>query len=68
MTCNLSNLQYLMEAGLNKNQVIACTQPRRVAAITIAQRVAAEKKTQLGQLVSGAFVTDTVNNISDHYP
>lgn len=43
--------QYLLEAGLHKDQIIACTQPRRVAAITIAQRVAAEKKTEIGRLV-----------------
>ena len=30
--------------------MIACTQPRRVAAITVAQRVAQEMKTELGKL------------------
>ena len=31
--------------------MIACTQPRRVAAITVAQRVAQEMNTELGTLV-----------------
>ncbi|XP_062505278.1 ATP-dependent RNA helicase DHX33-like [Corticium candelabrum] len=40
--------QYLYEAGLSKNGVIACTQPRRVAATTVAERVAAEMGVRLG--------------------
>lgn len=43
--------QYLYEENVLGNQNIVITQPRRVAAITIAQRVAQEKQTQLGQLV-----------------
>jgi HrpA-like RNA helicase len=32
--------QFLLEAGYaNKGQTIACTQPRRVAAMSVAQRV-----------------------------
>ena len=31
--------------------MVGCTQPRRVAAITVAQRVAQEKQTVLGKLV-----------------
>ena len=45
-------LQFVLEAGLNKGYVIACTQPRRVAAVTIATRVAQEVKSELGKLVS----------------
>ena len=45
-------LQFVLEAGLNKGHVIACTQPRRVAAVTIATRVAQEVKSELGKLVS----------------
>ena len=41
----------LLEGGLAKGGIIACTQPRRVAAITIAQRVAAEMGTTIGGLV-----------------
>ena len=37
---------------MNKGHVIACTQPRRVAAVTIATRVAQEVKSDLGKLVS----------------
>ncbi|XP_064595084.1 ATP-dependent RNA helicase DHX33-like [Liolophura sinensis] len=43
--------QYLWEAGVNRSGMIAVTQPRRVAAITVAQRVAEEKKAELGKLV-----------------
>lgn len=43
--------QYLLEANVNKNAIIAVTQPRRVAAITISQRVAEEQGTELGQKV-----------------
>ena len=37
-----------MELGLGR---IACTQPRRLAAVTVAERVAAELKTPLGEIV-----------------
>ncbi|XP_077987856.1 ATP-dependent RNA helicase DHX33-like [Glandiceps talaboti] len=40
--------QYINEAGVAKQGAIACTQPRRVAAITVAQRVAMEKGVELG--------------------
>lgn len=43
--------QYLHEAGLSDRGVIAVTQPRRVAAITIATRVAKEMKCQVGDTV-----------------
>ncbi|XP_023688879.1 ATP-dependent RNA helicase DHX33 [Paramormyrops kingsleyae] len=43
--------QYLYEAGIGRQGIIAITQPRRVAAISLAGRVAEEKKTQLGKLV-----------------
>ncbi|XP_070532623.1 ATP-dependent RNA helicase DHX33-like [Ptychodera flava] len=43
--------QYVSEAGLVKNAMIACTQPRRVAAITVAQRVAMEMNVELGKEV-----------------
>jgi len=45
--------QYLLEAGwASGNNVIACTQPRRVAATSVASRVAAEVGTVLGDEVS----------------
>lgn len=44
---------YLFEAGWAANgNVIACTQPRRVAATSVAGRVAAEVGTVLGDEVS----------------
>ncbi|XP_060901835.1 probable ATP-dependent RNA helicase DHX40 [Labrus mixtus] len=43
--------QYLHEAGVSKDGTIGVTQPRRVAAITVAQRVAQEMKCTLGREV-----------------
>ncbi|PRW45383.1 ATP-dependent RNA helicase dhx8 isoform A [Chlorella sorokiniana] len=40
--------RYLHDAGLAQGGAIACTQPRRVAAVTVAQRVAEEMGTELG--------------------
>ncbi|CAI2182999.1 13767_t:CDS:10 [Funneliformis geosporum] len=54
--CNSFNLleipQYLHEAGWTAgDRVIACTQPRRVAATTVAGRVASEMNVKLGEEV-----------------
>ncbi|MEE6469896.1 hypothetical protein FKM82_008809 [Ascaphus truei] len=43
--------QYFYEAGIGRQGTIAVTQPRRVAAISLATRVSEEKKTELGKLV-----------------
>jgi pre-mRNA-splicing factor ATP-dependent RNA helicase DHX38/PRP16 len=43
--------QYLMEDGYGKNGIIGCTQPRRVAAMSVAKRVSEEVGTKLGDLV-----------------
>ncbi|XP_059828909.1 ATP-dependent RNA helicase DHX33 [Hypanus sabinus] len=43
--------QYLYEASIGGHGVIAITQPRRVAAISLAARVSEEKKTELGTLI-----------------
>jgi HrpA-like RNA helicase len=43
--------QYLLEAGFAAQGIIACTQPRRVAAISLATRVAAEQRVPLGTTV-----------------
>ncbi|XP_054899962.1 ATP-dependent RNA helicase DHX33 [Poeciliopsis prolifica] len=43
--------QYLFEAGIGRQGLIAVTQPRRVAAISLAARVSEEKRTQIGKLV-----------------
>lgn len=44
--------QYLVEDGfLQKGKKVACTQPRRVAAISVAKRVSEEMGVRLGQEV-----------------
>jgi ATP-dependent RNA helicase DHX8/PRP22 len=44
--------QFLLDAGFASGKgLIACTQPRRVAAITVAQRVAQERKGNVGDEV-----------------
>ncbi|KAH9891943.1 P-loop containing nucleoside triphosphate hydrolase protein [Cubamyces lactineus] len=43
--------QYLLEAGLAGSGMIAVTQPRKVAATSLAARVAAEQGTSVGALV-----------------
>lgn len=43
--------QYLAEAGFAQNGIIGCTQPRRVAAMSVAKRVAEEVGCKLGQEV-----------------
>jgi len=43
--------QYLVEAGYAKKGRIGCTQPRRVAAMSVAARVAQEMNVKLGQEV-----------------
>ncbi|RDX78510.1 Pre-mRNA-splicing factor ATP-dependent RNA helicase DEAH1, partial [Mucuna pruriens] len=44
--------QYLHEAGYTKHGMIACTQPRRVAAMSVAARVSQEMGVKLGHEVS----------------
>ncbi|CCD33739.1 hypothetical protein ACHAPC_009908 [Botrytis cinerea] len=43
--------QYLAEAGFANNGIIGCTQPRRVAAMSVAKRVSEEVGCELGQEV-----------------
>lgn len=43
--------QYLLDAGFGKDGIIGCTQPRRVAAISVAQRVAQEFGCKVGEYV-----------------
>ncbi|KAI1052812.1 hypothetical protein LB506_009941 [Fusarium annulatum] len=43
--------QYLAEAGFTNNGIIGCTQPRRVAAVSVAKRVADEVGCKLGEEV-----------------
>lgn len=44
-------MQYLHEAGWSKLGKIGCTQPRRVAAMSVAARVSQEMNVKLGQEV-----------------
>jgi len=43
--------QYLHESGFTRWGRIGCTQPRRVAAMSVAKRVSEEMHTKLGELV-----------------
>jgi len=43
--------QYMAELGFTKNGMIGCTQPRRVAAVSVAKRVAEEYGCSLGEEV-----------------
>ncbi|XP_053310932.1 ATP-dependent RNA helicase DHX33 [Spea bombifrons] len=43
--------QYLYEAGIGRQGIIGVTQPRRVAAISLASRISEEKRTVLSKLV-----------------
>lgn len=43
--------QFLLLAGMHKGKCVGCTQPRRVAAISVARRVAEEMDTSLGETV-----------------
>jgi ATP-dependent RNA helicase DHX8/PRP22 len=45
--------QYLAESGYTSRGKIGCTQPRRVAAMSVAKRVAEEVGCRLGEEVSG---------------
>jgi len=53
--------QYLYEAGWTSNGSIACTQPRRVASMTVAARVAEEMGCSLGQEVGYAVRFEDVS-------
>ena len=47
--------QYLMEDGYGRNGIIGCTQPRRVAAMSVAKRVSEEVGCPLGERVGYAI-------------
>jgi pre-mRNA-splicing factor ATP-dependent RNA helicase DHX16 len=40
--------QYILEKGINNDLMVACTQPRRVAAMSVAARVSEERGKRLG--------------------
>ena len=54
--------QYAHEAGLAGGLAVACTQPRRVAAVSVARRVAEETGTALGDLVGYAIRFEDVSS------
>ncbi|OLL26510.1 Pre-mRNA-splicing factor ATP-dependent RNA helicase prp16 [Neolecta irregularis DAH-3] len=47
--------QFLFEDGYGKNGMIGCTQPRRVAAMSVAKRVSEEMEVKLGGVVGYAI-------------
>ena len=47
--------QYLHEAGYTEFGMVGCTQPRRVAAMSVAKRVAEEMSVELGDEVGYAI-------------
>ncbi|KAG1326825.1 pre-mRNA-splicing factor ATP-dependent RNA helicase DEAH7 [Cocos nucifera] len=47
--------QYLYEDGYTMNGIVGCTQPRRVAAMSVAKRVSEEMETELGDKVGYAI-------------
>eukprot|EP00884_Botryococcus_braunii_P008698 jgi/Botrbrau1/1782/Bobra.0217s0037.1 len=56
--------QYLHEAGWTADgRVVACTQPRRVAAMTVAARVAEEMGTAVGQTVGYSIRFEDVSTL-----
>lgn len=50
--------QYILESGLARNGMIAVTQPRKVAATSLAHRVAVEQNVTVGDLVGYAVRFD----------
>jgi hypothetical protein len=53
---NTQLTQYLHEAGYTKQGKIGCTQPRRVAAMSVAKRVAEEFGCKLGSEVGCTYI------------
>ena len=47
--------QFLLEAGYGQSGMIGCTQPRRVAAMSVARRVSEEMEVKLGEEVGYAI-------------
>ncbi|KAK1370567.1 RNA helicase [Heracleum sosnowskyi] len=56
--------QYLHEDGYTTNGIVGCTQPRRVAAMSVAKRVSEEMETELGDLVGYAIRFEDVTGPS----
>ena len=60
-------LQYLLEEGLGKKGGVAVTQPRRVAAISIAKRVAMERRAELGHEVCACTLLTYILRVIGSY-
>lgn len=58
--------QYLAEAGYTARGKIGCTQPRRVAAMSVAKRVSEEYGCCLGQEVNKLYYYYTVRMSNTH--
>ncbi|KAM3205935.1 pre-mRNA-splicing factor ATP-dependent RNA helicase DEAH7 [Capsicum annuum] len=56
--------QYLHEDGYTDNGIVGCTQPRRVAAMSVAKRVGEEMETELGDKVGYAIRFEDVTGPS----
>jgi len=56
--------QYLHEAGYTKKGIVGCTQPRRVAAMSVAKRVAEEVGVRLGEEVGYSIRFDDMTSPS----
>ena len=66
-------VQYLYDAGLSENGIIVCTQPRKVAAVSLAKHVSSEMSVRLGTTLgykmgtSGKYCSETkVLYMTDH--
>lgn len=66
--------QFLHEEGYTKHGLIGCTQPRRVAAMSVAKRVSEEMEVDLGKEVGYAIrfedctSSDTVIKCTQRFP
>ena len=58
-------VQYLHDSGLAKNGIIVCTQPRKVAAISLAKHVSNEMGVALGQVLGYKTGLISKGNCSD---
>lgn len=56
--------QYIYQSGICKKGIIGITQPRRVAAISLAHRVTSEMKEKLGDIVGYSVRFDDKTNIN----
>ena len=57
-------MQYLHEDGYTTYGMVGCTQPRRVAAMSVAKRVAEEMECELGSTVGYAIRFEDVTSSS----